>query len=102
MNKKYDGGFPMDHISRDRVVLIENKRGGWYEKAIFILNKDINPNQMPKDIVAEAERIIGDYMKRNKPAYFRKKFKKRSTDRILNCCLFLSIIVFIYYAAQLF
>ncbi|NLK97584.1 hypothetical protein [Defluviitalea saccharophila] len=92
----------MDYFSNDRVVLIENKRGGWYEKAIFILNKDVNPKQMPKDIVEEAEKIIGDYIKRNKPIHSRKKLKKRRIDWILNCCLILSIVLFMYYAAQVF
>jgi hypothetical protein len=102
MNIKYDGGFPMEYFSNGRVVFIENDKGGWYEKAIFILNKDVNPNRMPKDIVAEAEKIIGNYMKKSKPIYSGRKLKKRSTDWILNGCLFLSIVLFIYFASQIF
>ena len=44
----------MDYFSNDRVGGLKIK--GWlHEKAIFILNKDVNPKQMPKDIVEEAE-----------------------------------------------
>ena len=101
----------MDHISKDRVILIENTKGGWYEKAIFILNKDIPNKQRPKDIVSEAERIIEDYVKRNKLSNngkivklntSRSYLKRNRINWILNSCLVFSIVLFIYCVAQLF
>lgn len=90
----------MKYFSKDEVVLIENDKNGWYEKAVFILNKDVPKKKRPKDIVGEAEKIIEDYMKKNRLNYSLKKHKKRNIDFVLNLSLFLSIVLFIYCVAQ--
>lgn len=88
-------------------------KGGWYEKAIFILNKDVSTRQKPKDIVQEAEKIIGDYMKRSSPQKsgfstmiktksITNKYKRRFINRILNLCLIVSIALFVYCVVQVF
>ncbi|WP_058486502.1 DUF927 domain-containing protein [Defluviitalea phaphyphila] len=85
----------MKYFSKDEIVIVENDKNGWYQKAIFILNKDCI-NKKPKDIVAEAEKIIHKYMKKNKLKYYSKKYKKTKVDLILNISLILSIVLFIY------
>lgn len=92
----------MSYYSKDRIILIENNTGGWYEKAIFILNNDVCNKQKPKDIVLEAERIIREYMKKNKTISYPQKNKRFKIDWLLNCCLILSIILFIYCSYQAF
>ena len=53
----------------ERVILIKGDAGQWYNQAIFIVNKDISPNKMPVDFVAEAEKIIFNYIhKKDKPS----------------------------------
>ena len=44
----------------DRVVLIKGNGTKWYEQAIFIVNPHFKQD-IPLDIVAEAERIVRDY-----------------------------------------
>lgn len=102
----------MKYYSSNRIILIENEKGGWYEKAIFFLNKDIHNEHRPMEIVQEAEKIIEDYLKNNgylskiktktkrKASY--RRYKKGHTNRIINICLLLSIILFVYYLIQLF
>lgn len=96
----------MKFYSNNRIILIENEDGGWYEKAIFLLNKDIHKEHQPMEIVWEAEKIIENYIRNNHYAANKnptkrksslKSYKKRSTNRIINICLAISIIVFLYY-----
>jgi len=55
---------------KERVVLIKGDATKWYEQAIFIVNKDIPPEDIPVDFVAEAEKIINNYiMKKRQKAY---------------------------------
>jgi len=46
----------------ERVVVIKGNATNWYSQAVFILNPGISPNDVPIDFVAEAEKIIFDYM----------------------------------------
>ena len=50
----------------ERVILIKGDGTKWYNQAIFIVNQDNLKDNMPMDFVAEAERIINNYMIRNK------------------------------------
>ena len=52
----------------ERVILIKGDGTKWYNQAIFIVNRDTPKGDMPMDFVAEAERIINNYMTRNKNA----------------------------------
>ena len=52
----------------ERVILIKGDGTKWYNQAIFIVNKDTPKDNMPMDFVAEAEKIINNYMIRNKNA----------------------------------
>lgn len=53
----------------DRVILIKGDASKWYDQAIFIVNKNIPPDKIPVDFVAEAEKIINQYiMKKNRQA----------------------------------
>jgi len=46
----------------ERVVVIKGNASSWYSQAVFILNTNIHAGEAPKDFVAEAEKIIFDYM----------------------------------------
>jgi len=50
----------------ERVILIKGNGQNWYNQAIFIVNQDIPKSEMPVNFVAEAEKIISNYMTRNK------------------------------------
>jgi hypothetical protein len=51
----------------ERVILIQGDSNKWYDQAIFIVKPNAKEN-IPVDMVAEAEKIIHNYMiKNNKP-----------------------------------
>jgi hypothetical protein len=54
----------------DRIILVEGDSSNWYEQAIFIVRKNVPKNKIPVDFVAEAEKIVNNYMrlKSNSPA----------------------------------
>jgi len=52
----------------ERVILIKGDGTKWYDQAIFIVNQNAPKAKMPVDFVAEAERIIHNYMSRNTKA----------------------------------
>jgi len=53
----------------ERVVVIKGSASNWYSQAVFILNPGVQSSDPPIDFVAEAEKIIHDYMaKKNGPA----------------------------------
>jgi len=56
-------------MDRERVILIKGGNSNWYEQAIFIVKRDIPAKKIPKDFVLEAEKIISDYMSKNKINY---------------------------------
>jgi len=53
----------MHTTENKRVVLITSHTSQWYEQAIFVMKKDINPNHLPENYIREAEDIISNYMK---------------------------------------
>lgn len=105
---------------KKRVILIKGDKTKWYEQAIFIMRPDAAPNKIPKDFVAEAEKIINNYMNRNNilntslpavsqisasiPQKTNLKSKHNDTVRlniILNaamvlCCILLGIILYTF------
>ena len=46
----------------DRIILVEGDSSKWYEQAIFIVRKNVPRNKVPVDFVAEAEKIVNNYM----------------------------------------
>jgi len=48
---------------KERVILIQGDDSKWYEQAIFIVNQNIK--EIPADFVAEAEKIIQNYISKN-------------------------------------
>ncbi|MCL2377900.1 MAG: hypothetical protein FWC77_02125 [Defluviitaleaceae bacterium] len=48
--------------SNERVVVIKGNGSSWYSQAVFILNPGVKEKEVPIDFVAEAEKIIYDYM----------------------------------------
>jgi len=58
----------------ERVVLVKGGANKWYEQAIFIVNPNTQPENMPVDFVAEAEKIVNDFNLR--------KIKKRAPAEV--------------------
>ncbi len=105
--------------SKKKVILIKGDSSRWFEQAIFIL-KDDEPRYIPKNFVAEAEKIINNYMaKKYSPginlssAYSKaaktepkrkidaKQNKSKKYDRFLNisiilCCIFIGLILYYF------
>ena len=50
----------------ERVILVKGGDTKWYNQAIFIVNQNAPKEKIPIDFVAEAERIINNYMIKNK------------------------------------
>ena len=50
----------------ERVILIKGDATKWYDQAIFIVNQNTPPERMPVNFVAEAEKIITNYLEREK------------------------------------
>jgi len=46
----------------ERVVVIKGNEKKWYSQAVFIINPSVPEDEIPVDFVAEAEKIIYDYM----------------------------------------
>jgi len=46
----------------ERVVVIKGNAANWYSQAVFILNPKVAADTAPIDFVAEAEKIIFEYM----------------------------------------
>lgn len=46
-----------------RVIMVDGKTSGWYDKAIFIL-ADGSTREIPGDIVAQAESIVESYLQK--------------------------------------
>jgi len=46
----------------ERVVVIKGNASNWYSQAVFILNPGVHAGETQIDFVAEAEKIIFDYM----------------------------------------
>ncbi|MCL2500483.1 MAG: hypothetical protein FWE90_09120 [Defluviitaleaceae bacterium] len=50
----------------ERVILIQGDANKWYDQAIFIVKPHAPRHEVPVDMVAEAEKIIHNYMIKNK------------------------------------
>ncbi len=86
-----------------KVILINGQASNCYEQVIFIMKNDIAKNQVPVDLVMEAEKIINGYIEKNiiatspyqvatkKPQQTKTASKSRNDvfDYILNMCMFL-------------
>lgn len=55
---------------KERVILIKGDESKWYEQAIFIVNQNTPQDKIPKDFVAEAEKIIHNHV--------HKKYNKQN------------------------
>nr|WP_317358683.1 hypothetical protein [uncultured Tyzzerella sp.] len=58
---------------KKKVILINGDKSNWYEQVIFII-KDNKENNVPKNLVLEAEKIINEYMS--------KKYNSTNIDKI--------------------
>jgi hypothetical protein len=58
------GGFYM--TASERVILIQGDASKWYDQAIFIVKPNGKAEDAPVDMVAEAEKIINNYLIKNK------------------------------------
>jgi hypothetical protein len=89
--------------SNERVILIKGDASKWYNQAIFIVKKEIPPDKIPVDFVAEAEKIINKYMtgQSRKPAPAVKpqapaaKVKKSRFDFMLNMVMLAGCLVIV-------
>jgi hypothetical protein len=94
--------------NNERIILIKGDADKWYNQAIFIVNKDLPPGKLPVDFVAEAEKIIADYMRKKKapqsaapfpdkiavnPA--KPKVNKKKFDSFINFCLILGTMLIV-------
>ncbi|MCL2189656.1 MAG: hypothetical protein FWC16_11835 [Defluviitaleaceae bacterium] len=50
----------------ERVILIQGDANKWYDQAIFIVKPDGKAGNVPVDMVSEAEKIIHNYLVKNK------------------------------------
>lgn len=86
---------------KKRVILISGDKTKWYEQAIFIVKPGADKGDIPTDFVAEAEKIINEYLKKNDtklgcPAQKQKRPHAKhdnGLDFILNGAMFLSCLL---------
>ena len=52
-------------MNKGRVITIQGNESEWYQKAVFVIKEDIVNVPIQKNIRAEAEKIIGNYAKKN-------------------------------------
>lgn len=50
-------------MNDSRVIMVDGKNSGWYEKAIFILTEEGRRSGVSNDMVTEAEKIVETYLK---------------------------------------
>jgi len=99
---------------QNKVVLINGDSSNFFDQAIFIVKKNIPNNKMPVDFVAEAEKIIGTHLAKNRRGHdtyvslapeFELDMLKEELARkkrnikfhvFLNIALFSACIVFVY------
>lgn len=79
-------------MNKEQIIKIKGKDGGWYQEAIFIVNKDIMVSCSHEDLEQRADMIIGNYAKRN-GLHPQKRYE--STDQALNLILFSSIAILV-------
>jgi hypothetical protein len=101
-----------------KTIVVDGIGSEWYDKAIFVLKKDVIPSQIPKNLMIEAEKIVENHMKkratgaydslskkhdapkiqaiRSKQKFSAYGYKDNQVNQILNWCLALSCILFVY------
>lgn len=98
-----------------KVILIKGSKSRWFEQAIFIMKDKSNRKDFPKNFVAEAEKIINDYMMKKYssendliaaystscPKTKNVKKQNKKYDKILNisivlCCVFIGFILYYF------
>ena len=52
--------------TNERVVVIKGDAEKWYSQAVFFINPSMAKEAIPVDFVAEAEKILYNYMAKNK------------------------------------
>lgn len=97
---------------KKKVILVKGDNSKWFEQAIFIINPNTTPGNMPVDLVKEAEKIINSYLiKKNSYSYknyppktsiMEKKIKSnKNINSILNisivlCCILIGLILYYF------
>lgn len=76
-------------MDQDQVVTVLGKDSEWYDKAIFIIKKEVMQSQRNKDLSKEADLIISNYAKKNGLA----AEERQSIDKVLNVILTISICI---------
>ena len=71
-------------MKKGQVITIQGSESEWYQKAVFVIREDLAKATTQKDLKREAERIIGNYAKRN-GLYLRKQVS--NLDTTLNLIL---------------
>ena len=65
---------------KERVILIKGDSSNWYEQAIFIVNQNTPPENMPVDFVSEAEKIIHNYINKTRHNAYQKSQKPKNPN----------------------
>lgn len=81
------GGF--SELNQNQVVTVLGKDSEWYDKAIFIIRKEVIQSQRNKDLSKEADMIISNYAKKNGLAVEHTQ----SIDKVLNVILTICICI---------
>lgn len=72
------------------MITIQGNESEWYQKAVFVMKDDVINVSTHKDLKGEAERIIGNYLKRNGATSLKPP---ANIDTTLNLILWGSICV---------
>ena len=110
---------------KKKVILINGNKYNWYDQVIFIV-KESNQNNIPKNLVLEAEKIINEYMAKKysvknisppesisninkidapkQKSNIKKKTKKNLAfyNNILNISIFFTIVFICYLLYQIY
>ncbi len=95
-------------MAKKKVITVNGDSNKWYEKVIFVVKKDSGAKEKNVDFVAEAEKIIADYMLTSDMAYSntttptlvktRKKGKPDGIDifLIVSICICLTMMLALF------
>lgn len=96
---------------KKKVILINGNNSKWYEQVIFIV-KDQKTNNIPKNLVLEAEKIINEYMDKKyntnciqavkNNTENKNKNKIKFYNNLLNISIFLTIIFICFLLYQIY
>lgn len=93
-------------MDESRVIMVDGKRAGWYDKAIFILAPTVRKETVSDNMVDEAERIVSNYLSKELVGKYEKHqkdfkkvapstvqvSKKGSTDKTLTIFKVISVV----------